>query len=59
MTKRKIKIDVISDVVCPWCYIGKRRLEKAIAEVSDKVDVEIEYHPLVVAGLPTRNHLPN
>jgi predicted DsbA family dithiol-disulfide isomerase len=24
-------IDVISDVICPWCYIGKRRLEKAIA----------------------------
>jgi predicted DsbA family dithiol-disulfide isomerase len=45
MTKRKIKIDVISDVVCPWCYIGERRLEKAIAEVSDQVEVEIEYHP--------------
>ncbi|MCA9157113.1 MAG: DsbA family protein [Planctomycetales bacterium] len=24
-------VDVISDVICPWCYIGKRRLEKAIA----------------------------
>jgi predicted DsbA family dithiol-disulfide isomerase len=45
MTKPKIKIDVVSDVVCPWCYIGKRRLEKAIAEVSDRVDIEIEYHP--------------
>ncbi len=32
MTKPKIKIDVVSDVVCPWCYIGKRRLEKAIAQ---------------------------
>jgi predicted DsbA family dithiol-disulfide isomerase len=45
MTKPKIKIDVVSDVVCPWCYIGKRRLEKAIAEVADQVDVELEYHP--------------
>ena len=27
-----ISIDIISDTVCPWCYIGKRRLEKAIAE---------------------------
>ena len=26
-----LAVDVISDVICPWCYIGKRRLEKAIA----------------------------
>jgi predicted DsbA family dithiol-disulfide isomerase len=45
MSKPKIKIDVVSDVVCPWCYIGKRRLEKAIIQVSDQVDIEIEYHP--------------
>jgi predicted DsbA family dithiol-disulfide isomerase len=45
MTNPKIKIDVVSDVVCPWCYIGKRRLEKAIAQVADQVDVELEYHP--------------
>ena len=45
MTKPKIKIDVVSDVVCPWCYIGKRRLEKAIAQVSDQLDVELAYHP--------------
>jgi predicted DsbA family dithiol-disulfide isomerase len=45
MNKPKIKIDVVSDVVCPWCYIGKRRLEKAIAQVADQVDVELEYHP--------------
>ncbi len=45
MTRPKIKIDVVSDVVCPWCYIGKRRLEKAIAQVADQVDVELEYHP--------------
>jgi len=45
MTKPKIKIDVVSDVVCPWCYIGKRRLEKAIAQVADQVEVELEYHP--------------
>jgi predicted DsbA family dithiol-disulfide isomerase len=45
MTKPKIKIDIVSDVVCPWCYIGKRRLEKAIAQVADQVDVALEYHP--------------
>jgi len=38
----KLKIDVISDVVCPWCTIGYKRLEKAIAElgIQDKIDIE-------------------
>lgn len=43
--KKKIKIDVVSDVVCPWCYIGKRRLEKAMHELADEYDFEVEYHP--------------
>lgn len=43
--KPKIKIGVVSDVVCPWCYIGKRRLEKAMHELSDKFDFEVEYFP--------------
>jgi predicted DsbA family dithiol-disulfide isomerase len=45
MNKPLIKIDVVSDVVCPWCYIGKRRLEKAIDQLKDKIDFEVEYHP--------------
>jgi predicted DsbA family dithiol-disulfide isomerase len=40
----KVRIDVVSDVVCPWCFIGKRRLEQAIALASD-VPVEVHYHP--------------
>src|SRR6188768_2113694 len=43
--KPKIKIDVVSDVVCPWCYIGKRRLERAVDELSSTYDFDIEYHP--------------
>ena len=39
-----VHIDVVSDVVCPWCYIGKRRLEGAIALASD-VAVEINWRP--------------
>lgn len=39
-----IEIDVISDVMCPWCYIGKRRLEKALAMVPD-VAVDIRWRP--------------
>ena len=30
-TNQPVRIDVVSDVVCPWCFIGKRRLEKALA----------------------------
>src|ERR1700716_4293373 len=39
-----LQIDVISDVVCPWCYIGKRRLEKALALKPD-IPVEVRFHP--------------
>lgn len=39
-----VRIDVVSDVVCPWCFIGKRRLEKALALKPD-VPVEVHWHP--------------
>ena len=34
-----LSVDVISDVICPWCFIGKRRLEKAIAALGGPVKV--------------------
>jgi predicted DsbA family dithiol-disulfide isomerase len=37
-------IDVVSDVVCPWCFIGKRRLEKALALVPG-IPVEVRFRP--------------
>src|SRR6056297_2324918 len=40
-----LAVDVISDVICPWCYIGKRRLEKAIASVDGQHDVQVHWHP--------------
>ena len=43
-TSEPITIDVVSDVVCPWCFIGKRRLEKAIASRPD-LDVQVRFHP--------------
>ena len=39
-----LPIDVISDVVCPWCYIGKRRLEQAIA-LKPEIPVEVRFQP--------------
>ena len=43
--KPKIKINVVSDVVCPWCYIGKRRLDKAIEKLSPEIDFDVQYLP--------------
>jgi predicted DsbA family dithiol-disulfide isomerase len=38
-----ISVEVISDVICPWCFIGKRRLEKAIADYG--MPVTVSWHP--------------
>ncbi|QBG47617.1 DsbA family oxidoreductase [Verrucomicrobia bacterium S94] len=40
-----IKVDILSDVVCPWCVIGFRRLEKAIADRGMEKAVQFEWHP--------------
>lgn len=41
----KIKVDIISDIVCPWCVIGYKRLAQAISETGLEQMVEIEWHP--------------
>src|SRR5439155_20791063 len=43
-TLKPLKLDIVSDVVCPWCYIGKRRIEDALALVPD-VPVEVHWRP--------------
>jgi predicted DsbA family dithiol-disulfide isomerase len=40
-----LRIEIVSDVICPWCYIGKRRLEKALALVGDAQAPEIAWLP--------------
>ena len=40
-----LKVDLFTDVVCPWCLVGSVRLDKAIAELPDDVVVEVENHP--------------
>ncbi|MGF9691418.1 DsbA family oxidoreductase [Rhizobium sp. 0TCS1.26] len=42
---QRLTIDLVSDVVCPWCYLGKARLELAIAEVQDEVGIDINWRP--------------
>jgi len=41
----KVKIDIISDVVCPWCAIGYKRLSQAIKELNMEDNVQIVWHP--------------
>jgi predicted DsbA family dithiol-disulfide isomerase len=42
---RSVTIDVVSDVICPWCFIGKRRMEKALAQLAGEIDVEVGWLP--------------
>jgi predicted DsbA family dithiol-disulfide isomerase len=61
--KPKIRIDVVSDVVCPWCYIGKKRLEKAMINLKDEFDFEMQYHPfelntsIPAGGVASRDYM--
>ena len=48
-----LTVDVISDVICPWCYIGKRRLEKALAAHQGQQDVQVRWHPFQL-----NSHMP-
>ncbi len=57
-----VKLDIMSDPICPWCYIGKTHLDKALAEVPDHPFV-IEWHPFQLnpdmpdAGMDRREYL--
>ena len=59
-----IEIDVISDVMCPWCYIGKRRLEKALAMLPG-IEVDVRWRPFQLdhtipeAGMDRQAYLRN
>ena len=57
-----LRIDVVSDVVCPWCLIGKRRLEKALA-MTPEIAADVYYHPYFLndwipqEGMPREDYL--
>jgi len=40
-----LHVDVVSDMICPWCFIGKRRLEKALRALAGRVEVQVVWHP--------------
>lgn len=59
---QKISIDMVSDVICPWCFLGKRRLDKAIALISE-IEVEVNFRPFFLdptipaVGLDRRDYM--
>jgi len=61
---KAISIDVISDVICPWCFLGKRRLDKAIG-LLDGIKAEVNWRPFFLdptipaEGLSRRAYLEN
>lgn len=44
MPQNPVRIDVVSDVVCPWCYLGKARLEEALRLVPE-IHADVHWHP--------------
>lgn len=40
-----VKIDIVSDIACPWCAIGFARLEKAIQQLQGEINFDVEWHP--------------
>jgi predicted DsbA family dithiol-disulfide isomerase len=52
-----VRIDVVSDIVCPWCFIGKKRLEQAIALQPD-IPVEVHYRPYFLNDWIPREGIP-
>ena len=59
---KKLDLEVASDVVCPWCYIGKRRLEKALELLKDEFEVNVRWLPfqlnpdLPAGGIPRADY---
>jgi predicted DsbA family dithiol-disulfide isomerase len=58
-----VSIDIVSDVVCPWCYLGKARLDQAIADVASELQVAVQWRPyqlnpdLPPEGVDHKQHL--
>ena len=65
MSDALLTIDVVSDVVCPWCYIGKRKLEAALAlpQAADLPTAQVRWHPfqlnpdLPMTGIARKQYL--
>lgn len=55
----KMKVEIWSDIMCPFCYIGKRHYEAAIAQFTDSANIELEWHSFQLdPGIPARMDKP-
>lgn len=60
---KNFKIDIVSDVMCPWCVVGYKNLETALGELKDEITAEITWHPfelnpdMPVEGQDLNQHL--
>jgi len=63
VTAEPLTIDVVSDVVCPWCFLGKRRLDAAIRAASDGAPIVVRWRPyqldpsIPAGGMDRRAHI--
>jgi predicted DsbA family dithiol-disulfide isomerase len=55
---KPLAIEIASDVICPWCYIGKRRLEKALALLDGEVAAQIRWLPFQLNPDMPRQGMP-
>ena len=55
---KPLTIEIASDVICPWCYIGKRRLEKALALLDGEVAAQIRWLPFQLNPDMPRQGMP-
>lgn len=53
-----MKVEIYSDVACPWCYIGKRRFEAALAAFPDAGDVEVVHRPFLLDSAAPETPVP-
>ena len=54
-----MRIDIWSDVVCPWCYVGKRRFERALAGFEDRAAVEVVHRSFQLDPSRPKGHTQN
>lgn len=57
MATHSVTIDIVSDIVCPWCWFGKKHLDRAIEQNPD-IDVQINWHPFMLDPLVPEDGVP-
>jgi predicted DsbA family dithiol-disulfide isomerase len=56
---KKLRVDIWSDIACPWCYVGKRRLEAALAGFPHRASVEVVWHAFELDPAAPRTREPS